>query len=181
MRTALVLIMLLVAGLAAGCGDSDNGSDEASATEWADGLCSAVSTWTDSMRAAGEDLQRSGLTEEGIDQAVDDVRSATDTLRKDLDDLGAPETDAGDEAEESVEELRTELEEDVDSIEAAVEDVSNLSEALQAAPAVGTSLSSMDTQVRATVQELRGLDPAGELESAFEQASSCDELSSSSS
>jgi chromosome segregation ATPase len=183
MRIALVVMVLAGAGLVAGCGGSDeNNSDEASSTmEWADDLCSAVSTWTSSISSAGETLQRSGLTEDGLDDAVNDVKSATDTLLDDIGDLGKPDTQAGAQAQQSLEQLSTDLEQDVDSIQAATKDVSSLSELLQAAPAVSTSLATMDTQVRSTVKELEGLDPEGELKSAFEQASACDDLSSSSS
>jgi archaellum component FlaC len=176
MRMALVVLLLVLAGLAAGCGDSD---DETSpTTDWANDFCSAVTTWTSSITTAGEELQESGLTEESLDQAVDDVRSATETLSDDLGDLGEPETEAGDEAAESVEELSTALEEDVDEIETALEDVSGLGDLPEAVPAVRTALESMGTQVRSTVQELQGLDVTGELRSAFEEASACDNLTS---
>jgi hypothetical protein len=182
MRVTLAVIVLLAcAGLAAGCGGSDDSSDETSSpTEWADGLCAAVSTWTSALSAVGDELEESGLSKDAIDDAVNDVKSATDTLLDDLGDLGKPDTEAGDQAQQSLDQLSTNLEQDVDSIEAAVEDASSPSELLQAAPAVGDTLATMGTQVRSTVQELEDLDPAGELKSAFEQASSCDNLSSGS-
>jgi archaellum component FlaC len=184
MRVTLVVIVLLSGVmLAAGCGGSDDNSssESSSPTEWADSLCSAVSTWTGSMSSAGDELEQNGLSEDALDNAVDDVKSATDTLLDDIGDLGKPDTQAGDQAQESLEQLSTDLEQNVDSIEAAVKDVSSLSEVLQAAPAVSASLATMDTQVRSTVKELGGLDPKGELKSAFEQASACDNLSSTSS
>jgi archaellum component FlaC len=183
MRIALVVIVLAGAGLVAGCGGSDDNSSgqTSSAAEWADDLCSAVSTWTSSISSSGKALQQNGLSKEGLDDAVNDVKSANDTLLDDIGNLGKPDTQAGDQAQQSLEQLSSDLQQDVDSIEAAVEDVSSVSAVLQAAPALSSSLATMDTQVRATVKELEGLDAGGELQSAFEQSSACDDLSSNSS
>ena len=50
---ALVLAALLAA---AGCGgsSSSSSSNESSASDWASGLCTALTTWTNSVKSAGD-------------------------------------------------------------------------------------------------------------------------------
>ena len=73
--------------LAAGCGGLGRqlGSDATPATAtWADGLCSAISTWKTSITAIGDTLKDGDLSKDSLTSAVDDAKSATDTLTSDL-------------------------------------------------------------------------------------------------
>lgn len=96
-RRSLVLafVVLAVAAVAAGCGGGDDettATTEVSATaEWADGLCSAASTWKGELVGiASQFTDPSSLTEDGLRSAADDAKEATDTFRDDLDGLGTP-------------------------------------------------------------------------------------------
>src|SRR5262245_57296622 len=77
---------------AAGCGGS--GSSTTSATDWANGVCSSIVTWENSLKSISSSLQ-ANPSKDGVQQAVDDAKSATDTLAGDLKKLGKPDTEAG--------------------------------------------------------------------------------------
>jgi uncharacterized protein YoxC len=162
--------------LAVGCGGDDDG--DSSATDWADGVCSAITTWSDSLESTIESVRAGGRSEDELRSAVDDLESATNDFVDDLRGLGAPETESGQEAKESVDQLANDVEEGVSTIEGAVEDVSSGGGVGEAITVIGTSLSTMGQQLSATVTRLEQLDPGGELEEAFRDADSCDELTS---
>jgi hypothetical protein len=180
-RVALLAGTLALGGLAAGCGGSDEGGDDVSATtEWAGSLCSALSTWTSSLSSSVESLQQGSLSQSALEDTVDEVRTATETLAEDLDDLGRPDTEAGDEAAESLDRLRADLEEGVDGMESSVEDVSGVADLATAISSVTTALATMGDALTSTLTALEALDAQGELEQAFEEAPECDELTSGS-
>jgi hypothetical protein len=173
-----LLAVLAAAGalLAAGCGGGDD--DTPAATEWADNVCSAMSTWIESVSSATESLGEGGLSEDGLEDAVDDVRSATQTLADDLQDTGRPETEAGQEAESLLEGLAEDVEENLQELESAVERVSAPGDVLNAISLITGTLSTMAEQVAAAFEELGQLDAAGELETAFEESDECSALRS---
>ena len=168
------MLALACAIVAGGCG----GDDESSTSEWADDTCSAATTWTDSISAAAQSLQGGNLSQEAFQSAVDDVKEATETFTDDLEDLEAPETEAGQQAKESIDQLADELQPEVDELESAVEDAegAGASGILSAVPVISSTLMTMGNEVSSTFSELQQLDVGGELEDAFEQADSCDEL-----
>ncbi len=161
--------------LAAGCG----GGDETSATtKWFDNVCGAVTTWQDSITAAGQSL-RDNPSKDGVESAYADVKDATNTLGDDLKAAGKPDTQSGDKAKQELDTLGTQLEDGVATMEDAVAGVSTVNEALTAVSAVSGTLATMGTQVKTTVDNLRTLDPEGELQSAFDEADACAPLKQS--
>jgi hypothetical protein len=81
-RTIVLGAAVAAAALLAGCGGGD---DESSAEQWANGVCSAITDWTDATRSAAESLQSGGegSVEDRINTAIDDVKDATSTLGDD--------------------------------------------------------------------------------------------------
>ena len=187
-RFAVAPLLAAAALGVAGCGGSDdnggNGnttsSDQTSTEEWAGGVCSAITTWQDSTTSVTTSLQESGITADSVESSADDVKSATQTLIDDLQGLGTPDTDSGQEAKDDLDALSTELQNGVDEIESDVSDVSGLSDVANAISSVTSTLATMATQVSTTFSDLQSLDAEGELSDAFQQASSCDSLTSSS-
>ncbi len=180
MTAARVLVLgLLAVSLAAGCG-GDGGGSGSSATEWADDVCSSIVTWTGSISSAADSL-REEPTEDKLRTAVEDVKSATNDFVDEVQALGPPDTDAGEQAQESLEALADDLEESTETIDKALEDASGPSETLEALTVVTGALSTMGSRLSTTFTELEELDAGGELEDAFEEADSCDELTSGSS
>ena len=112
--------------LAAGCGGGGGGSsDTKSAQDWADGVCSAVNTWTDSLKSAGQSLTGGNLSKNSLESAATDVKDATSQFEDDLKGLGKPDTASGDKAKQSVDELTSNIHQDVDTMDGAIKDVQN--------------------------------------------------------
>ena len=175
----------MLALLGAGCGGDDDSSSETetsaetSAAEWADGVCTALTTWTSDLEAAAEPLgDVSALSGDSIRQAADDVKVATETLTESMRGLGRPDTDSGEEVEASVENITTELDSSAQTLEDAVADVSGLADLAGAVGTITTTLTELGSDVQSLVQDLEEADVSGELETAFEDADSCDELTS---
>jgi hypothetical protein len=174
-RSELLATVAAVVALAAGCGGDD---EEESATAWADGVCAAMTTWADSVGSAADSLGDDGSIEERVDAALADVGDATETLRSDLEELGSPDTESGQQAKELVDELASDLQDDVDKIEAAAEDSEGASGTLSAVSVITGTLVTMGEKVASAFEQLEELDPSGELTDAFEQADSCESLTS---
>jgi len=177
-RLAVTFVALVVVAFVAGCGGKS--SDTTSTTDWANGLCSAISTWTGSLRTATTSLQGGNVSKDSLTSAADDVKSATDTFVDDLKGLGKPDTQAGQQAKTSVDKLADELHSDASTIQDAVKGVSSVADVVTALPTVTTALGSMSTQFQTTFSELQQLDAKGELQNAFQQADSCKSLTQSS-
>jgi hypothetical protein len=171
-RAALAALVSALALVAGGCGGDGNPST----TEWADGVCRAISDWGSSVEGAARSVTEGGLSQDGIQNAVDELRSATDTFVDDIESLGRPDTESGEQAQDAVEELGDELESGVDTIEDAVSNVDGLSGVSAAITTVTDTLGAMASDVQAALQELEALDAQGELQSAFEQADACQSL-----
>lgn len=171
-------VLALAAGLllAAGCGGSDD--ETSGADEWANSVCSAVTTWTTSVTAAAQSLQGGNLSEDSLESAVDDLTEATKTLADDVEDAGKPDTANGQQAKDLVEQLANDLDEGVQTIGDALDDVSGSSGILTAISQISGTLATMSTQVGDIVDELEQLDPAGELEDAINDSDECTSLRS---
>jgi hypothetical protein len=176
-RIALAAVAVVLALAAAGCG-GDDAEPEASATEWANDLCTAVTSWTEALQAEGNAVT-SSPSEESLREAASGLESATDTFLEDVRDLGTPDTEAGTEARAAVDELADTVEAEKQEIEDAVDDASGITGVTSAISAVAASLTAMGEAFEQTFERLEDLDGGGELEQAFEEADACDELVSS--
>jgi hypothetical protein len=170
---AQLALVVVIAALAAGCGGSDKPPTTA---EWADGVCSSVSTWEDSLKTAVQPITSGDISKDSLKTAADDAKSATDTLTSDLKDLGKPDTQAGQQAQDQVDTLTNQLQTDVDTIKSAAEGVSGVSGITAAVTTATTAVQTMKTQIDSTVTSLKQLDAKGELSTAFQQSSSCQQL-----
>jgi hypothetical protein len=168
---------------AAGCGGSDESSTETTgvtpASEWADGFCTAITTWTDALQGVSDQFtDLSSFSEESLQSAAEDLQSATETLVEDLRGLGAPDTESGQEVEDSLDELSTTLETELDAIQTTVDETSGITELPGAAQDVLGSLSAMGTAFSSTMSTLESADVKNELQDALEASPACDDLTS---
>lgn len=168
----LGVVAAAAAVAAGGCGGDDSSGTPA-ATEWAGGLCTAVTTWKDSVTGATDSLQGGNVTADSLKSAAADVEDATRTLADDLKGLGRPDTEAGQQAQETIDTLSGQLSDGADTIESAVEDASGVSGALQAVSTVSSAFVTMGKQVSTAVSDIQGLEGGQELKDAFQQADSC--------
>ncbi len=173
------IVVLAIAGVAAGCGgDSESEADPTAA--WADGFCSAVTDWTNELQTiTSEFSDTSNLSQDGLESAATDLRDATDTLVADLKDLGAPETDSGQEIQSSLDSLSTTLETETSSIEDTAQGVSGIADLPSAITEITASLSALGTAFSQTLQTIEDADAGGELQTALEDSPECAEISSS--
>lgn len=171
------LAAALVAGtafLAAGCGGND--SQVSASTQWANDLCTAVSTWRSDIASTADTLT-SNPSRAGFEQAASDAKKTTETLIDTVKGLGTPDTDAGEQARSTIDTLSTELSSDVDTIQKAVEDVSGLQGLLTAATTVGATVSKISDQLSTSLDQLSSLrDVDDQLKQSFADAQSCDGL-----
>jgi hypothetical protein len=172
-----VALLAILAGalLTAGCGGSDETSG---ANEWASSVCSAVTTWTTSVSAAAASLQGGNLSENSLENAVDDVTEATKTLADELQDVGAPDTEDGQQAKDSIDQLSKDVEAGVQELEDAVDGASGGTGILDAISQISATFATMSRQVAGVFDELEQLDPAGELDDALNNADECSSLRS---
>ena len=162
----LAVVVLVFAALAAGCG----GDEEDSNVAWADDVCGSVSSWIDSVRSAADSVQQG---EGGVDDAVDDVKTATQKLDDDLRGLEPPE--AATQVQDTIEQLLDQLQSGVRTIENAVENASG-GNALSALSTIGATISTMSQAVSSALADLQDADTGETLKNAFEDADSCQQL-----
>lgn len=164
---------LLVAAVLAlgGCG----GDDESASESYANDVCSAVSTWVTDVQETVQSLTDAGLAtnREDLQQAYDDAKGATDTLVDDLEQLGAPDTEDGQQAKSELDSLSSELRQQLDAIQQALASGGSL---VTIAATVTSAVSTAANAVETTYRNLQDLDPAGELGDAFQDSDDCNSL-----
>jgi hypothetical protein len=177
----VLALVLAAALLLSACGKSSSSSSGGTSTaDWADGLCTAITTWTSSISKTGNSLRGGNLNQDKLQQAAEDFRGSTDKLAKDLKGLGKPDTDAGQKAKSSVDKLADQVQSDADQIQKAVKGASGLSGVQKALTTIAGTLTQMSSQLSTTFSELSSLDAKGELEDAFKKAPACSSLVKSS-
>jgi predicted transcriptional regulator len=177
MSRLLVLALAALALLAAGCGGDGNGDEGLSTTEWANELCGSITTWTDSLRAAAEPITRGNISKEVLQEAADEVASSTQTFTEDLSDLGAPDTESGQEAKDLLDELGQTVDQNAEEIKSTIENASP-TEIVATVSTVTAKLGTMYQELSSTFRQLDQIDASNELEQAFDEADSCDEIQS---
>ena len=170
---SLVLVSAALGLVAAGCGGSKS---QPTTAEWVDGVCSSVVTWKNSLTSTAQSLQGGNLSEGSLKDAADEMKSATETLQSDLKDLGKPESESGQQAKESIDQLSSELNDGADSIKSSADDASDASGIVTATASITATIGTMATEISSTVKSLQQLDPGGELQTAFNNSSSCQEI-----
>ena len=136
-----------------------------------------MTTWKDDLEEAAEPLtDLSSLSEESLQQAADDAKTATETLSDSLNGLGRPDISSGEQVRSSVQDLATDVENGADEIETAVKGIASVADIPSAIDTITTTVTDMGTEVDGAVQTLEDADLSGELVTAFADADSCGEL-----
>jgi hypothetical protein len=177
-RLAALPAVLAAVLLASGCGSGgkSSSSDTKPAEDWANSVCSAITTWTSSVRKTGNDLRSGSVNKSSLSSAVNEFQQSTKQLADDLKGLGRPDTASGQKAQQSVDKLAGEIQSDADKIKSEVKGASGVAGYQKALANVGVTLTQMGEQVTNTFGELGNLDAKGELESAFKKADKCSSL-----
>jgi methyl-accepting chemotaxis protein len=172
-RLAAVAATIALAIAAAGCGSSN---DTQSQTEdWADGMCSALTDWQNSVAAAGEKVSKGDLSKSTLQDAADGVADANKQLRDDLDSLGKPPTETVDKAKADLEQLTDDLKTNVDKIREALSSSGN--DVTAAITAVSGAVQAMSQDLQNTATQLKALESDDTWSKAFKSSDSCQKLS----
>jgi hypothetical protein len=185
-RVFAVAVAAALMGLAAGCGSS--GSSEGTlqtttitpAAAFAEGLCSAASTYKQSVKSAASTLKGGNASKGDVQSAVDDLTAATQKLVSDLKALDAPGTADGNKAKQAVSSLATALQNDMQAIKTALQSISSLADIPSVTATVSSTLQAAQGEISSAVAQLQALDPKSELQQAFQSSGACKSLSSSS-
>lgn len=176
MWTAAVIVVAL-AGVAAGCGGSSDDQTDPTAA-WASGFCGAITTWTDDLHSITQQFtDPSNLSQDGLASAAEDARTSTDQLVNSLKDLGAPETDSGQEVKSALDTLSTTLDAETAQIQATAHGVTGISGVPSAITKISASLSALGTAFSNTLQTIENADTKGELQTALEDSPDCADIS----
>ena len=173
-RAAAALAVAVAVLGASACGGDEE--EVPAAQQWAGELCTAVNTWRDAISSATATIT-SNPTREGLEDAADEAKSATEELVDDVRGLGAPDTEAGEQAQQGVEQLADTAESSLATIEENVENVSGTEDLLTAVSTVSATISQLSSQLSESLDELRALgDVDDELTEAFQDAPECEGL-----
>ena len=170
-RSTLAIALTSLAVLAAGCGKDD----EDPAQAWANGFCSSLTTWSESVKSSVDPITSGNLSADAVNGAVDDVKTATDKLASDLKALGAPDADSGENAQQQATDLADQLTAAEDTISKAFEGADSTTEMLAAAGAAVSTLSTVVAQMKTTLDDLEQntSESSEELRNAFTSSDDC--------
>jgi hypothetical protein len=170
--SVISLVFVVSAATPAGAGDT-------SPQKWADGVCSAVQDWIDSVQSTVEGLRGAGSLENASQQAISGLDAATAQLADSIEQLGKPSTSDSRKARDAVEELSNELSTDVESIKGELANLPTDPAGIAASFAlIGSDISNAIDEVQSTATTLRGLARNGKLKKAFQSSSECRSLKS---
>ena len=151
-----------------------------SATAWADSVCTSLTDWRTSIESIAD--VSGGLTAESLQERVDAASDATNELVSDLQDLGPPDLESGDQLEEQLDESVGALESSFDELKAGAESAADAppGEFLQQLADLAGQFQAFMQAVSDTVDTLRDAnvaeDAKAELQQAFDDADSCQAL-----
>jgi hypothetical protein len=170
-RLQLGAVAALLAACATGCGSGSTTTEQTSATiQWANGICSAISSYRSSVKEAASTIQSGNVSQEGLSAAVDDITGATQTLTTTVRGLDKPATESADTVQKAFQSLAADLRTDAKAIDEAT---SGSSSFLNTVSVVSTTLATAQTQAQTALTDLKTVDAKGELKDAFDKASSC--------
>jgi methyl-accepting chemotaxis protein len=150
-------------------------SETTSTAEWATAFCSAVTDWTDDGRQVG-DAVSSSPSVDSLEQAAEDLSTATDEFADEIQSLGAPDTESSEQIEAAIADFDETVQNEKAEVEEAVDDAEDTTGLTTALGIVGGSLQAMATSLQETFQAFENADVGGELEAAFEESAACQEI-----
>jgi hypothetical protein len=171
---AVVAVVALTVVAATGCG----GDEESPQAQWASSFCGALSDWSSTVLESVDTIKdTANLSANSLDEALTNAADATTTLKDDLEELGPPETEAGDEALQQVETYRSALEADAEKLQSeSTAPTSGTAGLLQKVSTVTATLASMATSLEGAVTAISQADVEGELQQALEDDSACQDV-----
>jgi gas vesicle protein len=160
----------------AGAGSSDTSSPK----DWANGVCSAVQTFGESIDSTISDLKDAASLDAAVTDAKSGLEDAVTELGDSLEELGRPSTGDGKKAQSAVADLEKQLNDAVSNIEGLLSPApSTPQEIASTFSEIGSEIQKAVSQTKSTANTLKGLKPNGALQKAFESSPDCKSLKSS--
>jgi hypothetical protein len=169
LRLLLPVLVVVSVALLAGCGGG--GSSTKSATDWADGYCSAATTWVTTLDQARADA-KSGQTSPS--DAAQTVTNQTNTFTQTINGLGAPDTPDGSTSESTAKDLATKLQGRTGRISAAASTTNTSVTVAQRTKIVNDQVAAALSDVATATGQLETND--AELGTAIKASSDCTKL-----
>ena len=181
---ALGVFAIVVAAIAMRLSDDDG--DQQSTSEWADSVCTSLATWQGSITSLA-DVSGGTLTPESLGEKLDDAESATSQLVSELQSLGPPDLDEGDELQQELDDAAAELESSFETLKQGAEDATQADSPaafLQELAALAPQFQALLDTLATTVDDLENANVAEDskvaLQQAFADSASCQQLQASS-
>jgi hypothetical protein len=175
---AVALLIVVSCAACGGGGSSTTTTNEQAAQDWADGLCTATSTYITSLTSLGDTLKGGNITKDSLNQSLDTAKSATQTFSDEVKALGSPPV-SDSKTKNTLKDLQSELSKDADAIKNAMSNVSNASEVLSAVSTITGTLATLGTQISTAYADIKKADPKGTIQTAFKNAPACSSLTGS--
>jgi hypothetical protein len=183
-RWLAICAAIAVVSCAAACGGSSTTSQgKTEAEKWADGVCSSISTWRDTVSQARSTLRHpADLSVSTFEDTVRGVVDATRRLVTEMGNLGPPNTTAGNQAADQISKLSAQLDKEMAVLKKTIQsDAASPSEVLANLSTITGALATMSSDISKTVDGLKSLDGAAELRDAFDSSANCQKLRASAS
>jgi phage-related protein len=173
---AAVAVLVLTTA-ACGSGGSDTTTSTAaggtSAEQWANGVCSSFTTWTKSLESIKTSVT-SQPSKSQLQEAEQQIESATETLARSLKQLGKPGTAQGEAAKKNLDALATSLQNGMNQLKKTLNSSSSgAAGTLSQISAITATLTTMANSLKLAGGNLKNFAPSGELKQAFQQGSAC--------
>jgi hypothetical protein len=177
------LAAIVIAVVASKLKDNDT-SGNVQTTSWADSVCGGLADWKASITSLA-DVSGGTLTKASLQQKLADAQTATEQLVTELKALGRPDLAEGDQLKQELDSAADELNASYQSLKAGAQDALGASTPaafLQGLAKLAPQFQKLLDQISATVADLRNANVAesskAELMQAFDDADSCQSLSS---
>ena len=174
-----LLSMLLAVGLAvivAGCGSSH--SDKKANEAYADGVCSAIDTWSSEVQSLAAGVGGGGISKSSLQKKLTQFQTATKNLVSEIKAVPAPNTSDGKDAKKKVNGLVTQVQSTTAAAQSALAGLpanAPLAHIVSALSALAPQLTALTTAAQSTLSSLQ--QAGSSLSKAFESTSACKKLS----
>lgn len=170
MRQVALICAVGLLLLAAGCG----GEDESSTEAWSNDFCSASADWRSSLEDIVSQFQSpSDLDADSIQGAIDDGLEATESFVDEVESLGAPETEAGQEVAGILDSMTSSIQTTADDLRSTFEGADSLQDLVARAGEAASQIGQLEQELQSSLDEIENLN-TGELRDELESNEDCD-------
>ena len=169
MRRLLPPILLLAILLVAACG----GDEESGSEAWANDFCSASAGWRASLeQIVGEFQSPSDLNADSVQGAIDEGLDATQSFLDEVDSLGPPETEAGQEVAGIVDSMTSSIQATADDMRSTFEGADSLQDIITQVGQAASQIGELEQELEGGLDQLENVE-TGELGAELESNEDC--------